>query len=80
MLVYWKLQMLNEPVETGSGPPSKFVRWLYAKQLPHDGPGDWLVDMLGNESPDGTTTYTSVSEGSTVWTLTWGDPLRTPGS
>lgn len=74
MLLYWTLEISGEPREIGLGPPSKFIRWLYAKKLPHTGPEDWISDMLGNESPEGTTSYVFVSEGKPVWTLTWGNP------
>jgi hypothetical protein len=74
MLLYWTLQITGEPREVGFGPPSKFIRWLYAKKLPHTGREDWISDMLGNESADGNTSYVFVSEGKTVWTLTWGNP------
>jgi hypothetical protein len=74
MNIYWTLQVLDEPIEIGQGSPSSFVRWLYAKKLPHNGPADWMSEMLGNEGPGATTSYAFVSEGRHAWTLTWGEP------
>jgi hypothetical protein len=73
-MIYWTLQVPDQPTEVGFGDKNQFINWLAQRELGRTAPADWIVDVLADQMPDAVSRYTHCPGGVTLWSLTWGAP------